>query len=83
MYALFAALIAIAVVTMMWRYLERETRAGDDDDGDLQARRPRPALPRRTPKTRTVAPDDDPDFLRELGKRIHKDPNDEPRPGSE
>lgn len=79
MYALVAALIAIAVIAMMWRYLERET-AGSDEERAPVPRPARPALPRRTPKPRTVAPDDDPEFLRELSKRIHKKPNDEHHP---
>lgn len=84
MYALIAALVAIAVIAMMWRFLERETAASDDERSDTP-RPPRPTLParpRRTPKSRMVAPDDDPDFLRELGKRINKNPNDEHRPDS-
>lgn len=79
MYALIAALIAIAVIAMMWRYLERETAGSDEEREDM--RRPvRPTLPRRTPKPRTVAPDDDPEFLRELSKRINRKPNDDHRP---
>ena len=79
MYALIAALIAIAVIAMMWRFLERETSASEDDHSET-TRPPRPTMPRRTPKPRILAPDDDPDFLRELGKRINKNPNDERHP---
>ena len=77
MYALIAAVIAIAVIAMMWRFLDNEVSRRNADDGDEPAR-PRPTLPRRTPKpqTRIVAPDDDPEFLRELGKRIDKKPDD-------
>lgn len=79
MYALIAALIAIAVIAMMWRYLERETSASDGERSELP-RPARPTLPRRSPKPRATAPDDDPDFLRELSKRIDKNRDDEHRP---
>lgn len=76
MYALIAAVIAIAVIAMMWRFLDNEVtrRTGESEESP----RPRPTLPRRAPKrqTRILAPDDDPEFLRELGKQIGKKPDD-------
>lgn len=84
MYALLAALIAIAVIAMMWRFLERESAAADDERREQQPNRPqmpmRAPRPRPRPRTRIVAPDDDPEFLQELSKRIGENRGDEQRP---
>ena len=73
MYPLLAAVIAIALVVWMWRFLDREVaRREDPDRDDRPIPRSRPVAPRRAPRTRVVAPDDDPEFLRELGKQIGK-----------
>lgn len=79
MYGLFAAVIAIAVIAVMWRFLDNEVnrRDGADRDDEQPRPRPRPQVPRRTAKPRMTAPDDDPEFLRELGKRISKNRDDE------
>lgn len=79
MYGLFAAVIAIAVIAVMWRFLDNEVnrREGPDRDDEQPRPRSRPQVPRRTAKPRMTAPDDDPEFLRELGKRISKNRDDE------
>ena len=79
MYALIAAMIAIAVIAVMWRVLDNEVaRREGGTPGDREVvPRPRPVRPRRTPKPKFTAPDDDPEFLRELGKRIGKKGDDE------
>lgn len=80
MYALLAAVIAIAVIAVMWRFLDNEVSRREDADRDEQGRvrpRPRPPISRRPSKPRITAPDDDPEFLRELGKRISKNRDDE------
>lgn len=77
MYALIAAVVALAVVAMMWRLLDKEVARRDaDPDGEATPSR-RPTLPRRSAPTRTIAPDDDPEFLRELSKRIARPRDDE------
>lgn len=82
MYALVAALIAITVIAVMWRYLEREADSSDAQRRD-HPRPAMPALPRLHRRSRTIAPDDDPEFLRELNKRINKNPNEGPRSDTE
>lgn len=77
MFPLIAAVIAIAVIAMMWRFLDNEVARRSSEDGEPERPRPSLPMPRRTPKTRMVAPDDDPEFLRELGKKINKDRDDE------
>ncbi len=63
----FVVLLAIAVAVVL--LVVRATAAAG---GDL--RPPRPARRPRPPRaTRPVAPDDDPDFIRELGRRVRRD----------
>lgn len=77
MFAFIAALIGIGIVVSMWRLLD--PRKGTDTAAQ------QPQAPQRpTPRTgrRTGAPDDDPEFLRELGRKIGKSKTgeDDPQP---
>ena len=70
MYPLIAALVVVAIVVFMWRYLDASPRAGRPEPTDrLATRPPRPQRPKRVVQ---VAPDDDPEFLSELRRRISK-----------
>ncbi|SNR84803.1 hypothetical protein SAMN04488107_0199 [Geodermatophilus saharensis] len=63
----FVVLLVIAVVVVL--LVVRATAAAG---GEL--RRPRPERrPRASRAPRPVAPDDDPEFLRELGRRVRRD----------
>ncbi len=66
----FVVLLAIAVAVVL--LVVRATAAAG---GDL--RPPGPPRPPRRPRpsgaSRPVAPDDDPDFIRELGRRVRRD----------
>jgi hypothetical protein len=60
--------IAVAVVVLVMRAAAAPGRPG----GDLRAQHPsRGASPQRP--TRPLAPDDDPEFLRELDRRTRRD----------
>lgn len=77
MFAFIAALIGIGIVVSMWQLLD--PRKGTN------ASAPRPQTPHRpTPRgsVRSGAPDDDPEFLRELGRKIAKSNTgeDDPQP---
>lgn len=58
-------LIAVAVVVLVMR---AASASGGPDGGRGLPRPPRPQGPKRV-----VAPDDDPDFLRELERRTRRD----------
>jgi hypothetical protein len=63
----FAVLLVVAVVVVV--LVVRATAAAGSE-----LRPPRPARRPRPPRTtRPVAPDDDPEFLRELGRRARRD----------
>lgn len=75
MIALIAAAIGILIVFAMWRLV--------DSDNDRESYRTRPAPPRvPRPKfptrARQTAPDDDPEFLRQLSSRLPKHPDTPP-----
>ena len=59
--------VAVVVVVLVMRAAAAPGRAGGG------SRRPRPPRPRVQPPTRPVAPDDDPEFLRELERRARRD----------
>ena len=58
-YLLIAIAVTVLVITLAWRGLG--TRVPADDSAPA----PRPRAPRRT-----VAPDDDPEFLREVDRKL-------------
>jgi len=74
MIALIAAAIGILIVFAMWRMLD-----SDNDRESFQARSPRPRItrPKFPSRPRQTAPDDDPEFLRQLSSRLPKHPDDE------
>lgn len=69
MYLLVAVVVTVIVIALAWRGLgariEAEERGSDSFGGGPP---PRTTPPRRP--TRTVAPDDDPDFLREIDRKL-------------
>lgn len=64
MFALIAAIVGIAIVVIMWRLLDPKHDTGTD-----QPSFGAPALG-RPQRARQIPPDDDPEFLRELARRI-------------
>ncbi|GAB3306073.1 hypothetical protein EK0264_05400 [Epidermidibacterium keratini] len=71
MYPLIAALVVVAIVVFMWRYLDSSPRPGRPDPTD----RVQPARPQRAQRPKRavqIAPDDDPEFLSELRRRISR-----------
>ena len=68
MITLIAAIIGILVIFGMWRFL--------DPNNDKSATPPpqitRPQLPKFPVRRRQVAPDDNPEFLRELNRKLPK-----------
>lgn len=71
MYVLIALAVTILVIALAWRGLgariEAEERRGESFGGSTPPPRPAPQ-PKRPPKI--VAPDDDPDFLREIDRKL-------------
>lgn len=68
---LFALLVIVALFVLLWKLRDVPPHAA-------HPRRPTPrppAPPRRRPArpVRSVAPDDDPEFLRELSRRMRRD----------
>ena len=70
MYLLVAVAVTVLVIALAWRGLgariEAEERGTDSFGGGQPP--PRTTPPRRS--TRTIAPDDDPDFLREIDRKL-------------
>lgn len=70
MYLLVAVVVTVIVIALAWRGLgariEAEERGNDSFGGGGQP--PRSTPPRKP--MRTVAPDDDPDFLREIDRKL-------------
>ncbi|PRZ39085.1 hypothetical protein CLV47_11931 [Antricoccus suffuscus] len=71
MIPLIAAIIGILVVFAMWRFLD----PNEDSQSKTRPNMPRPKLPSRS---RQTAPDDDPEFLRQLSSKMPKRPNTHP-----
>lgn len=65
MYMLIAIAVTVLVIALAWRGI------GAGAQGDESAHTPaaRPSRPGRA-RTRTTAPDDDPEFLREIDRRL-------------
>ena len=68
MVVLVVLVIAVAVVVLVMRAAAAAGRPGGGFQAPRPARRPLPQRP-----TRPLAPDDDPDFLRELDRRTRRD----------
>ena len=69
----FVVLLAIAVAVVLL-VVRATAAAGADLSPPGTERTPRPARrPRPSRSAQPVAPDDDPDFIRELGRRVRRD----------
>jgi hypothetical protein len=71
---LFALLVVVALFVLLWKLRDTPPRTAHPG---RPAPRP-PVPPRRRPArparpVRSVAPDDDPEFLRELSRRMRRD----------
>lgn len=62
MYLLVALAITVIVIALAWRGLDGRT--------DAETAAPRPPQHPRRPTMRQIAPDDDPDFLNEIDRRL-------------
>lgn len=65
MYMLIAIAVTVLVIVLAWRGIGAGA-AGDDAAAQQQAR---PSRPNRS-RPRSVAPDDDPEFLREIDRKL-------------
>jgi hypothetical protein len=67
---LFALLVVVALFVLLWKLRDAPPHAAHPSRPA-----PRPPVPRRRPArpVRSVAPDDDPEFLRELSRRMRRD----------
>jgi hypothetical protein len=64
MYMLVAIAVTVLVIALAWRGIGART-PGTDPSSSGVSRPQRPSRP-----TRTIAPDDDPEFLREINKKL-------------
>jgi hypothetical protein len=67
-----AFLVFLLVMVAVTVFIVRASNAPGRPGGGIRSARPRRA-PRRQGPTRPVAPDDDPEFLRELERRARRD----------
>ncbi len=74
MIPLIAAAIGILVVFAMWRFLDPH----DDSQSSTRTTPPRPTHPKFAARSRQTAPDDDPEFLRQLSSKMPKRPSPPP-----
>lgn len=65
MYMLIAIAVTVLVIALAWRGIG----AGATNEESSQTPQVRAARPSR-PRTRTLAPDDDPEFLREIDRKL-------------
>jgi hypothetical protein len=65
MYMLIAIAVTVLVIALAWRGIG----AGSAGDESAQSPQARPSRPSR-PRSRSIAPDDDPDFLREIDRKL-------------
>ncbi len=63
MYMLIAIAVTVLVITLAWRGIGAQPGANGADANS----KARPSRPRAT---RTLAPDDDPEFLREIDRKL-------------
>ena len=66
MYMLIAVAVTVLVIALAWRGIGAGATGGDSASQTPQARPTRPARPR----SRAIAPDDDPEFLREIDRKL-------------
>ena len=80
---LVAVLVLVVVGTLLWKVMAAQAaQAGHDGASGSVGEDPptgptRAATPRRPPR-RSVAPDDDPEFLRSLDERIQRSEREDP-----
>lgn len=71
MYLLVAFVVAALVIAIAWRGAGApQNRSGATDDRPTSPNHPSVRGPRPNPPRRVIAPDDDPDFLREIDRRL-------------
>ena len=70
MYMLIAIAVTVLVIVLAWRGMGARTPGGDQPGqgaGPMRAPRPRPSRP--------IAPDDDPEFLNEIDRKLRGEDN--------
>jgi len=65
MYMLVAIAVTVLVIALAWRGIGARTPGTDPSSGAGLSRPQRPSRP-----TRTLAPDDDPEFLSEIDRKL-------------
>lgn len=70
MYLIVAFAVTILVIALAWRGINRQ---GTDDAAGSSDYRPRPQRPARPAPRRFLAPDDDPEFLSEIDRRLREE----------
>ena len=65
---LFALLVIVALFVLLWKLRDAPPHAAHPGRP-----MPRPPAPPRRRPARLIAPDDDPEFLRELSRRMRRD----------
>lgn len=72
MYLIVAFAVTVLVIALAWRGVGLTNRPGDDG---FPAERTRPPRPSRPAPRRVIAPDDDPEFLSEIDRRLRDEGN--------
>lgn len=81
MYLLVAVVVTVIVITLAWRGLGARIEAEERGNDSFGGGQPPRATPPRRPM-RTVAPDDDPDFLREIDRKLKDGRESDPGSGA-
>jgi hypothetical protein len=71
MYLIVAFAVTVLVIALAWRGIGINRQGADGTDSADS--RPRPHRPARPAPKRFVAPDDDPDFLSEIDRRLREE----------
>jgi hypothetical protein len=71
MYLIVAFAVTVLVIALAWRGMGINRQGADGTDSSDY--RPRPQRPARPAPKRFVAPDDDPDFLSEIDRRLREE----------
>ncbi|MEO7125625.1 MAG: hypothetical protein ABI382_08595 [Nakamurella sp.] len=69
MYLIVAFAVTVLVITLAWRGVGVTRQPGDDGGGHMRLPE-RPPRPTRPAPRRFIAPDDDPEFLSEIDRRL-------------